>query len=130
MRKGKAYIVLVASLLALAATAQTRVSPREAKTLLSAGTGAVLIDVRSAEEFLELRIPGAFLLPYDRIDAKSAAAAIPSKDSTVIVYCRSGRRSAIAASSLAKLGYKHVLDLGGIGEWPFETTSGIGESGR
>jgi len=124
MRSRKLIIITALFILALAAAGQTRIAPREAKTLLSAGKGAILVDVRTVEEFQELRIPGAVLLPYDRIDRKSAAAAIPSKESTVIVYCRSGRRSAIAAASLAKLGYKRVLDLGAIGDWPYETASG------
>ncbi|MDP3178111.1 MAG: rhodanese-like domain-containing protein [Spirochaetaceae bacterium] len=124
MHSKKASLVLATSLLALTVAAQTRIVPREARALLLAGKGAVLMDVRTAEEFQELRIPGAILLPYDKIDQKSAATAIPSKESTVIVYCRSGRRSAIAAATLATLGYKRVLDLGAIGDWPYETANG------
>ena len=46
------------------------------------------------------------------------------KDAQLLVYCRSGRRSAEAAQKLLALGYEHVYDFGGIIDWPFETESG------
>jgi phage shock protein E len=97
------------------------IAPEKAKALLGADKGIVLFDVRTSEEFTEGRIKGALLLPYDAIDAASAAKLIPSKDSKVIVYCRSGRRSAIAAKALVALGYSRVWDLGGIVSWPYGT---------
>lgn len=73
-----------------------------------------LIDVRTAQEFAEGRIPGASLLPYDQIGPGNPD--LP-KDSLVIVYCRSGRRSAIAAQALKQLGYTDIADFGGISSW-------------
>lgn len=95
------------------------VSAEEAKTLLETDNTTVLIDVRTAEEFASGRIPGAKLLPYDEIDAQRAAQAIPTKETPVVLYCRSGRRSAIAADALRKLGYTLVYDMGGIGGWKY-----------
>lgn len=92
----------------------------QAKELLSAEEGIVLLDVRTADEFSDGHIPNAVLLPYDAITASSAAKVIPSKKSKIIVYCRSGRRSAIAAQTLHDLGYESVADLGGITSWPYE----------
>ena len=101
------------------------ISPKAVRDLLASNKEALLIDVRTLEEFIAGRIAGSVLLPYDQINAASAAAAIgPNKDRTVIVYCRSGRRSEIAAATLASLGYRKVLDLGGIGSWPYGTISG------
>ncbi len=97
------------------------ISPREAKSLLSADSSVVLLDVRTPEEYAEEHIPGAKLLPYDEITGATAAKAIPDKTTAVIVYCRSGRRSEIAVNALGKLGYRNVRDLGGINEWPYET---------
>jgi rhodanese-related sulfurtransferase len=87
------------------------INPKEARELLaassaagpaSANKGPLLLDVRTLQEFNEVRIPGAVLLPVDRINAATAAAAIgPLKDRTVIVYCRSGNRSRSAVSALA-----------------------------
>jgi len=96
------------------------ISPTEAKNLLAADAKIVLLDVRTPSEYAAGHIPRSKLLPYDEITAETAGKAIPTKDATVIVYCRSGRRSAIAAAELKKLGYARVLDLGGINSWPYE----------
>ena len=63
------------------------------------------------------------LLPVGTIDENTAAQVIPEKDSTVLVYCRSGNRSKTAASELAKLGYANIYEFGGINTWPYETES-------
>lgn len=76
----------------------------------------VLLDVRTQEEYSAGHIPGALLLPYDKIAAQSAVV-LPNKEQEIIVYCRSGRRSAIAAETLSKLGYVKVRDFGGISRW-------------
>ena len=95
-------------------------TPDKAKALLASEEDIVLLDVRTAEEFAGGHIPGALLLPYDEITASSAAKLVPSKKAKIIVYCRSGRRSAIAARTLQDLGYESVADLGGIMSWPYE----------
>ena len=51
----------------------------------------------------------------------NAAEVIPEKDSTVLVYCRSGNRSKTASSTLAELGYTNIYEFGGINTWPYET---------
>ena len=101
------------------------VNPKIVKDMLAAQKDIILLDVRTFEEFVAGRIEGSVLLPYDEIDAASAARVIgPNKGRTVIVYCRSGRRSGIAASTLVSLGYEKVLDLGGIVSWPYATVKG------
>ena len=55
------------------------------------------------------------------IDEDTAAKVIPEKDSTVLVYCRSGNRSKTASSALAELGYTNIYEFGGINSWPYET---------
>jgi rhodanese-related sulfurtransferase len=124
MRKSLTVLLLGLGL-ALSAQAQPRpISPKDAKAMLAARKGIVLLDVRTREEYVAERIPDSILLPYDQIDAASAAKIIGPKDRTVIVYCRSGRRSAIAAQALAALGYRDILDLGGIQSWPYEIVKG------
>ncbi len=73
----------------------------------------ILIDVRTPEEFAEGHIAGAVNIPVDQIGARLSE--IP-QDQTVVVYCRSGNRSATAAAELAASGYT-VYDLGGIISW-------------
>ena len=117
-----AFVALVALVAAVGNPAQGGViSPEKAKALLESDPKVVLLDVRTADEFAAAHIDGAILLPYDEITQSTAARAIPSKQTVVIVYCRTGRRSAIAAQTLRGLGYKTVWDLGGIVSWPYGT---------
>ena len=73
-------------------------------------TGAQLIDVRTAEEYAAGHIQGATLLPLQ--DIQSGKMPMANKDKTVYVYCRSGNRSAQAATILRNAGYTNVVDLG------------------
>ena len=98
-----------------------KISPREAKERMEAG-GATVVDVRTAEEYGESHIPGAVCLPVESIGTQPPAS-LPDPDAEILVYCRSGRRSAQAAGKLAKLGYTNVSDFGGILNWPYETTT-------
>ena len=79
----------------------------------------VLLDVRTEEEFQEMHIPGALLIPLQELQVR-ALAELLDKDTPILVYCRSGRRSAEAAQLLMELGYLDVFDIGGIDSWPFE----------
>ena len=63
----------------------------------------IILDVREQDEYDSGHIPGAVLLPVGTIDETTAAEVIPEKDSTVLVYCRSGNRSKTASSALADL---------------------------
>ena len=83
----------------------------------------ILLDVRTEEEYREQRIDGSVLIPNDEISIR-AEAELPDKDAAILVYCRSGRRSASAAAELAALGYTNIYDFGGIQSWPYETVSG------
>ena len=74
---------------------------------------AVLLDVRRIEEFNAGHIDGAVLVPHDTI-AEKIGSEIPDKNTPVFVYCRSGRRSAMAVEAMKKLGYTDLTDLGGM----------------
>ncbi len=99
--------------------AYRQISQEEAKEMMDAGD-AVVLDVREQSEYDEGHIPGAVLLPVGSIDEDTAAAVIPEKSATVLVYCRSGNRSKTAAAALAELGYTDVYEFGGINTWPYE----------
>lgn len=105
-----------------AQAAYQTITPEDAKALMGT-SGVVLLDVRTKEEFDEAHIDGAALVPYDAID-QNVDKLPEGKDTTIIVYCRSGRRSAIAAETLLGMGYTQVYDLGGIQDWPYETVTG------
>lgn len=78
---------------------------------------AILIDVRSEEEYNEAHIEGAVLLPVDTIDEESIKAITDDKEVPIIVYCRSGNRSSQALEQLKELGYEEVYDLGSMSNW-------------
>jgi len=82
----------------------------------------ILLDTRTHEEYAISRIEGAVLIPEYEI-GRRAAAELPDKQAIILVYCRSGRRSAIAANELVAMGYTNVYDFGGIIDWPYETAS-------
>ncbi len=79
--------------------------------------GAILLDVRSEEEYNDKHIDGASLLPLDKIDSDSIAAIVNDKNSPIIVYCKSGNRSHQALLKLQELGYSKVYDLGAMSNW-------------
>ena len=98
-----------------------QISQEEAKTIMSTNQQAVILDVRTQEEYDSGHIKGAVLLPVDEITVETAQAVIPSQDTQVLVYCRSGNRSVTASKVLAQLGYTEVYEFGGINTWPYET---------
>ncbi|MGN1117408.1 MAG: rhodanese-like domain-containing protein [Acutalibacteraceae bacterium] len=90
-----------------------------AHRLMSEKTDSVILDVREEEEYITGHAVGAALFPADTIDEKSAAELIPSKNTPLFIYCRSGRRSKIAAEKLSGLGYTQIYDIGSLSGWPY-----------
>lgn len=97
----------------------TPLSFRQAHDLLQARHDAVLLDVREEPEYLTGHAIDALLLPVDEITAETAAELIPGLQTPVLVYCRTGRRSARAAHMLESLGYENLYDMGGLVGWPY-----------
>lgn len=73
---------------------------------------AVLLDVRTKEEYKQIKIPGSINIELDRIE--EFIAKFPDKNISAFVFCRSGSRSAMAAAYLKKMGYKNAVNIGGI----------------
>ena len=97
-----------------------QISGAEAKALMDSESGYIIIDARTQEEYDQGHIPGAILIPEYEI-AERAEKELPDKNQLILVYCRSGRRSKIAAEELVKLGYTNVKEFGGIIDWEYET---------
>ena len=95
------------------------ITAEEAKQIMDSQEGYIILDVRSQEEFDQGHIPGAILIPDTEINAR-AEDLLPDKDQLILVYCRSGRRSKLAAADLAELGYTNIKEFGGIIDWPYE----------
>ncbi len=94
-----------------------KITPQEAMQMMQGD--AIILDVRTQAEYDQGHIPNAVLLPDTEIRSK-AETLLPDKQKTMLVYCRSGRRSAVAAKELVQMGYSKVYDFGGILDWPGE----------
>lgn len=75
----------------------------------------VWIDVRSAEEFAQGHLSGAFNITHKEL-AEKIAKISPNKDAPINLYCRSGSRAESALQALKKLGYRNVTNHGGYEE--------------
>jgi len=90
--------------------------------------GSVFLDVREPNEWNVEHIPGALHIPQGRVEAE-VERALPDKSAPIVVYCRSGRRSASAAQTLEALGYSDVRNLeGGIVAWMEQGRPVVSES--
>ena len=96
------------------------ITAEEAKQIMDNEEGYIILDVREQDEYDAGHIPGAILIPYTQI-AEKAEEVLTDKDQLILVYCRSGRRSKIAAEALVELGYTNIKEFGGIIDWPYET---------
>ena len=96
-----------------------QITAENAKKIMDSGEEHIILDTREQDEYDEGHIPGAILIPYTEIE-NQAEEMLPDKDKLILVYCRSGRRSKIAAEALSKLGYTNVKEFGGIIDWPYE----------
>ena len=80
-----------------------------------------LVDVREHDEFKERHIPGAINFPVDTINAENAARLLPNKNDVIVLYCLAGMRAASACIKLSELGYRRLVNMGGISHWPYTT---------
>ncbi len=97
------------------------ISSDDAEKLMKEVTGYIILDVRNEDEFNEGHIPGAVCIPHEEISEK-AQSVLLDKSQMIMVYCRSGRRSKIAAKALAEMGYTGIVEFGGIIDWKGEIT--------
>ena len=126
----KQILLLLVILLALGGCGQVseesnagyqQITAEEAKQMIDEMDDELILDVREQDEYDEKHISDAVLFPVGMIDAETAEGIIPEKDTTVLVYCRSGNRSKTASQKLAELGYTQVYEFCGIKDWPYET---------
>lgn len=96
-----------------------KISAQEAKSMMESDEEMIIIDVREESEYNEGHIKDSLLLPLGNIE-KDIEKMAEDKDKTILLYCRSGRRSSEAATILTNLGYSNVYDFGGIIDWDYE----------
>lgn len=95
------------------------ITAAQAKEIMDSQEGYIILDTRTQEEYDEGHIPGAIVISHDEILEK-AESVLTDKNQLILVYCRSGRRSKLAAEDLVKLGYTNIKEFGGIIDWPYE----------
>ena len=98
--------------------AYQKISAEEAYEMM-ASQEVVVVDVRTREEYDGGHIENAVLVPNESIGSEMPET-LPDKEATLLIYCRSGRRSKDAAEKLLSLGYQNVYDFGGVIDWPYE----------
>ena len=96
------------------------ITAEEAKQIMDSEEGYIILDVRTQEEYDQGHIPGAIVISHEKISEK-AEEVLTDKDQLILIYCRSGRRSKIAAEALVELGYTNIKEFGGIIDWPYGT---------
>jgi rhodanese-related sulfurtransferase len=97
------------------------ITPPEAYKIILENNDAVILDVRTAEEFSISKISGAINVPVDEI-ADKIQTIIDDKEKTILVYCHTGVRSSIATTGIMDMGYKNVSNIiGGIERWENES---------
>ena len=125
----KKLLLLLLTVVLLTACGQTNgkeqeamyvnITAQEAKTIMDIEEDYIILDVRTLEEYDQGHIPGAIVISHEEI-AEKAEEVLTDKDQLILVYCRSGRRSKIAAEALVELGYTNIREFGGIIDWPYE----------
>ena len=133
MKKLAIFLTVVACLAMLCACSNEEqptqydvaaITSDEAKAMIDTGE-YIILDVRTQEEYDEKHIPGSVLVPIDKTDVAPFKAEVvkklTDKDAKIIVYCKSGFRSDIAAKAMCTLGYKTLYNMtDGIDGWQYE----------
>ena len=97
----------------------TKVTPQEAMKIMEYGHQPyVILDVRRLDEYNAGHVPGAIVIQHDVVGEKLPEI-LPDRNTTVLVYCRSGKRAETACKALVEAGYINVLHMGGILGWPY-----------
>ena len=139
MKKIFSFLALAASLLTLSACAAPaaaatpaptatpvveykKISAADAKARMDSGDEIIILDVRTKEEYDAGHIAGAILIPNETI-LDEQPELLPDLNAEILVYCRSGNRSAQAAKKLIAIGYTNVVDFGGIIDWPYDVVT-------
>ena len=125
----KKLVFLLLAVMMLAACGQNKengqgavyvnITAEEAKQIMDTEEGYIILDARTQEEYDEGHIPAAIVISHEEI-AEKAEEVLTDKNQLILVYCRSGRRSKIAAEALVELGYTNIKEFGGIIDWPYE----------
>ena len=108
------FIVLFAHFAAACSAPRARIEPTEGKSRVA--HGALLVDVRSPEEFASGHVEGARNIPQEQIERRLSEFG-DDRSREIVVYCGSGRRAALAQETLSAHGFISVFNAGGYESW-------------
>lgn len=97
--------------------AATTIDSAQGAALIGGDDDVLVIDVRTREEYMDGHLVGAQNIDVEDRELWASRTAALDRDRPTVVYCRSGRRSAIAADELVEMGFTEVYDLGGVEDW-------------
>lgn len=103
-----------------------QITQDKAKEIMDSEEPAVILDVRTYEEYEQGHIDGATCIPVEALQKNGKVALeqfIPNKEQYILVYCRSGNRSKTASQIIADMGYINVKEFGGINDWQYGTVT-------
>ena len=93
-----------------------RITADEAQVLMQKEENYLILDVRTPEEFAEGHIPHAINIPMDAF-GEEPPRELPDRNQMIFVYCVKGIRSMNVANRLAHMGYRNIVEMGGIQDW-------------
>lgn len=112
----KTLLLILALFLAGCAVSSQKVIDYQQALDLITDKEALIVDVRTQEEYDAGHVDNALLIPLDTI-GQEPPEQISDLDTAIILYCRSGNRSSQALQLLEQIGYSEVYDLGSINNW-------------
>lgn len=113
---GALMFLFTALIIGCGGSSYKQLTQDEARQIMRTNHEAIILDVRSQEEFDKKHIPKALLIPIEDLRGGDFSK-LPDKDATILVYCWTGRRAKEAASILVDNGYKNVSEFGGLVDW-------------
>lgn len=119
MKKIFALMIFVCMLSTACGNDFKNISHDEAKKIIAENPDAIILDVRTQEEYDKKHIPKALLVPIENLRAGDFST-LPDKNKIILVYCWTGRRAEDSAKILIEHGYKNVYDFGGLVDWTGE----------
>lgn len=109
-------VLLIAIFAGCGAESYNHLTHDEAREIMHSKPDAIVLDVRTQEEYEKKHIPGAMLVPIEEL-REGNFDSLPDKAATILIYCRTGRRATEAAEILTSNGYNNVYEFGGIVDW-------------
>ena len=97
-----------------------KITQEQAKERMTKNPKAIILDVRTPQEYKDGHIGKAINVPNEDINT-TPPKELPDKNAEILVYCRSGHRSKQASDKLVKMGYTNIYDFGGINTWTYGT---------